>query len=272
MIRKAIERGARTVILDLEDAVEGSVKPRARTLTSEALRTTDWGSVTRIVRVNGVAELPELLEDLKALQPVLSEIDMIILPKVESADDVHSFEALLLGSGDVDVLPSLIPTIESAAGVWNARQIAAASGSVHTLLFGLADLSAELGITPTAEGQELLTARSMVVLACAAAGITKPWNGPHLNIDDDAGLRVAADNAHLLGFHGMVTIHPKQLSIVTNAFAPTTAEIAWASSVIEAFTRASAQGSGAVRLSDGTFIDQPIATRAEAILGRAQES
>lgn len=270
-IRKAIDRGARAVIIDLEDAVEGKAKPRARSLAVEALQA-DWNGVTRLVRVNGLQQMSELTEDLRVLRPAISTVDAFVLPKVESARDVQEFESLLQEAGGTSIGSALIPTIESSAGVFAAQEIAAASSFVHTLLFGVADLSAELGLTPSAEGHELRTARSLVVLACAAAHVAGPWDGPHLNVDDEAGLRVAADSARRLGFASMVAIHPKQLTPVRDAFAPTAAEISWATRVVEAFSTAVTAGSGAVRLDDGTFIDRPIALRADSILDRAQRS
>lgn len=270
-VNKALDRGARSLVLDLEDAVEPNAKARAREQVVEVLGR-DLRGATRVVRVNAMSERAELLRDVEALTPALELIDVIILPKTTSAEEVLQFESLINQTAATDHRPALIPTIETASGVFNASTIAAAGETVHTLLFGVADLSADLGIAPTAEGSELLAARSMVVLACAAAGIARPWDGPYLNLTDDEGLAAAANNARRLGFGAMVAIHPQQLKTVTAVFAPTPEEISWATRVVDAFAAASANGSGALRLADGTFIDRPIAQRAAGILTRAKTS
>src|SRR5205823_6392992 len=130
------------------------------------------------------------------------------------------------------------------AGVRAAWDIAAASATVHTLVLGTADLSAQLGVESTPEGQELLVARSTLVLACAAAGRPKPIDGPFLNLDDDAGLRRSAQHARKVGFGGKVAIHPKQIPHLVEAFEPTPAEIDWAQRVVAAFDAALAAGLG----------------------------
>lgn len=128
-----------------------------------------------------------------------------------------------------------------------------------TLLFGTVDLSADLGITATPEGIELLIARSTVVMACAAAGIASPVDGPHTDLGDDTGLTVSSEHARRLGFGGKIALHPARLDAIRTAFAPTPEQLAWAARVVTAYDEALARGVGVVRLDDGTFIDlQPL--------------
>lgn len=257
-VEKALKLGVDAVIVDLEDAVAPAQKAFARKALAELLggTTPECGVY---VRVNGPGE-PELLAaDIEALTPCWTAVDGVVLPKAESADDVHCLDRLLPAK-------RLVPIVESALGVENAPSIAGASASVVTLVFGVADLSAELGVVPSADGLELLAARSRLVLACAQARIAKPIDGPWLVLDDEAGLTASAAHARRLGFGGKAAIHPAQLRAIRAAFAPTADEVAWARRVVAAFEAADEAGVGAVRLDDGTFIDAPIAARARSIL------
>lgn len=268
-IRKALSSGAEAVAVDLEDAVAESVKDQARETAVAALLDADTSAVSLMVRVNGM-RTSHVGKDVEALAPILKRLTAVILPMVVSADDVLELSELLdraeVDAG-VDVgRTRVLATTETAAGVLSAREIAAASHRVLTLLFGSADLSNELGVEPTAEGAELAAARSMVVLAAAAAGVRKPLDGPYLILDDEEGLETSTQTARRLGFGGKAVIHPGQLPTVARTFAPSADEIAWARRVDQAFAEAEREGRSAVRLSDGTFIDYPIAYRARALL------
>jgi citrate lyase subunit beta / citryl-CoA lyase len=261
-VEKAIKLGADAVIVDLEDAVAPARKALARELAAEVLS----GATPECavyVRVNGPGDPALLAADVEGLAPCWSAVDGIVLPKAEAADQIRHLDALLPGKG-------VIPIVETAVGIANAATIAAASPRVVALLFGVADLSAELGVVPTADGLELLTARSLVVLACAAARIAQPIDGPYLNLDDEPGLGVSARHARRLGFGGMAAIHPRQLPAIREAFAPSAEELAWARRVLAAFSEAERAGIGAVKLEDGSFVDLPIAQRARSILARGE--
>jgi len=267
-IRKALSSGAEAVAVDLEDAVAEAAKDGARQQAVETLLA-ETSPAAAMVRVNGVGT-PHLAADVPALAPLLGRLAAVVLPMVESAEDLAAFDTLLtpvereagLEVGSTRVLA----TTETAGGILRAREIAGASPRVLTLLFGSADLTHQLGVAPTATGEELATARSTVVLAAAAAGLAKPLDGPYLVLDDEAGLQTATQAARRLGFGGKAVIHPAQLPVVTRGFAPTPEELAWARAVDEAFTDAEERGRSAVRLADGTFIDYPIANRARKLL------
>lgn len=263
-VARASERGARAIVIDLEDAVLPEHKAEARAQTARVLGGRRAPDVAYLVRLNSGAE-PGLLEhDLVALRDVLPALDAVVLPKAASADEVRSLAERLPPA------TKIIPTIESAVGVREAWAIAAASPKLHTLMFGSVDMSAELGVTMTAEGHELATARSTVVLACAAAGLSRPLDGPYTNITDTAGLRTASQAARRLGFGGKVVIHPSQLVPVMDSFAPTLDQVDWAQRVLEAYDTACAAGTGVVRMADGTFIDVPVAEQARTILRAAE--
>ncbi|MQA63145.1 MAG: CoA ester lyase [Actinophytocola sp.] len=272
-IRNAVACGPDAVAVDLEDAVAEGGKREAREAAVGALLELDSPAVSVMVRVNGVGS-SHLGEDVACLAPILPRLSAVILPKVESCEDVLTLAQLLERverSAGMDVGGTrVVATTETAAGILAAGQIAAASDRMLTLLFGSADLSAELRVSPTPDGTELLTARSTVVLAAAAAGLVWPLDGPYLILDDDEGLQRSAAAARSLGFGGKAAIHPGQLSTITATFAPTSEELAWAYEVDRAFAQGEREGRSAIRLGDGTFIDYPIARRARALLEGGQ--
>jgi citrate lyase subunit beta/citryl-CoA lyase len=268
-IAKAVGSAADGVAIDLEDAVALSRKNAARAGAVSALHELPAdGSPMICVRINAVdSGLAE--DDVAALEPVLPKINLVIVPMSADAEGIRQAADLLARaeeSADVDRRIGIVPLVETAAGVLDARVIATAHERVHTLAFGPADLSRELGVTPTADGDEFLFARSQLVLAAAAAHCPPPIDGPYLDLADQDGLGRSARRARALGFGGKQVIHPSQIAPVAGAFAATAAEIDWAHAVDAAFTAAEADGVSSIRLADGTFIDYPIARRARAIL------
>ena len=178
-VDKAMKLGVDAVIIDLEDAVAPANKPLARKAAAELLRETTPECAV-YVRVNGPGEPDLLAADIEGLAPGWPAVDGVVLPKAESADHVRHLAGLVPGK-------RLVPIVETALGIEHAASIAAATPPGGTLLFGPADLSAELGIVPTADGLELLMARSRVVMACAAAGLARPIDGPWLNLTTRPG-------------------------------------------------------------------------------------
>lgn len=273
-IANAVSCGAEAVVVDLEDAVAEAVKAQARETAVAALLRAEASATSLMVRVNGL-DTPHVQDDVAALGPVLGRLTAVVLPKAESAGDVAQLSALLeRAEADAGVETGrvrIVVTAETAAGVLTARDVAVASPRVLTLMFGSADLSLALGVEPTAVGAELATARSLVVLAAAAAGLGKPVDGPYLVLDDEPGLEASCRTARQLGFGGKAVIHPAQMPTVVATFAPTATELAWAEEVDHAFGEAERAGRAAVRLADGTFVDYPVAHRARALLaaGRA---
>jgi citrate lyase subunit beta/citryl-CoA lyase len=266
---KAIRIGASAVCLDLEDAVAKSDKAAAREVVTGTLADPSVDGANVHVRINGVAtEFSE--DDLNALGPSLPRLVGILVPMVESADEIRHVAARLdtleaehgVDAGTI----RLIAIAETAKGVLAAADIAASSPRLRTLLLGPADLSHDLGVELTADGYELFHVRSQLVLAARAAGLEGPIDGPFLGLKDDEGTRTSAHWAKRLGFQGKMVLHPQQLPVVASVFAPTEEEVAWARAVDEAFTKAEAEGVSSLKLDDGTFVDYPVAYRARAIL------
>jgi citrate lyase subunit beta/citryl-CoA lyase len=246
---KAWNAGADAVILDLEDAVTSESKTKAR----EAVAA--WLSPEHpvYVRVNGTAT-EWFQADLQAVaKPGLAGI---VLPK---AEDVRQIAGIAARIGEE---ASVIPILETALGVWSAREVAEAP-RVERLAFGSIDFQLDAGID--GENEELLYARSRLVLASRIAGILPPLDGVTVALDDVERLADDIERARRLGFGGKLCVHPKQVETVNRGFMPAETEIAWARRVLAA---AEAAKSGAVRLG-GEMIDRPVIERAKAILARA---
>jgi len=233
------------VILDLEDSVAPSEKDAARLLVRNALRAVDFGQSERMVRIN---QGERGLADVDALVP--QNVHMILIPKVETADQVQAVDARAEKARKAASLERpclLMPIIESALGCFNALDIATASPNVAALTIGLEDYTADLGAQRTLDGHESFWARQVVVNAARAAGIS-PSDSIFADVADLEGLRMAVLEAKGLGFEGKGCIHPRQVSVVHEAFAPSTEEVEKAKRVVLAFEDAQGKGLGVVAL------------------------
>jgi citrate lyase subunit beta / citryl-CoA lyase len=244
-LSKVFSVGADAVLLDLEDAVPPDMKDHAREMVAEVL-----GSQKAWVRVN--RPMTDICE--RDLQAVVGRAAGLRIPKVESVEDVEWVRLRAPG------LP-LTATIESALGLVRSYEIASADGVIN-LAYGGADLAVDLGIDEGGE-EETLYARSHVVIASRAAGIEAPSDGVYTNLNDDDGLRRAAERGRRLGFGGMSAIHPRQVPIINEMFSSTQADRDWAARVLAAFE---SSGGSATKLDDGTFVDTAVAERARRIV------
>ena len=245
LLRQVFDGGADVVLLDLEDAVPPDNKDRAREMVAAAAAARRcW------VRVNKARS--ETCE--RDLEKVFRSVLGLRIPKVESAADVAWVAERAPG------VP-LDCTIESARGVLAAFEIASAPACA-LLSYGGLDLAADLGIA--VGDQETLFARSYLVLAARAAGKPPPSDGVYPMLYDDDGFRKEAEAARRLGFFGKSAIHPRQVPIIHDVFAPSPEEVAWAKAVMEAFEKS---GGAATRTASGEFVDMPVAERARRILG-----
>jgi citrate lyase subunit beta/citryl-CoA lyase len=266
---KAIAIGASAVCLDLEDAVATSEKAAARAVVAETLLDPSVEGANAHVRINGV-DTAFCDDDLTALGPLLPRLSGILVPMVESADQVRHvaarLDALEAEHGVEAGAVRLIAIAETAKGVLAAPDVATSTPRLRTLLLGPADLAHDLGIELTADGYELFHVRSQLVLAARAAGLEGPIDGPFLGLKDDEGTRTSAQWAKRLGYQGKMVLHPQQLPVVAEVFAPSADEIAWAQTVVAAFAENEAKGISAFKLDDGTFVDYPVVHRAQSIL------
>jgi citrate lyase subunit beta/citryl-CoA lyase len=258
--------GPDAVILDLEDSVHHAEKDAARILARNALRAIDFGSCERMVRIN---QLPLGLEDLAEIVP--ESPDMILIPKVEGAEQVGEVDRVISELKSRYNLKRpiwLMPILESALGIENAPAIAVASQNVAALTIGLEDYTADMGVVKTAEGRESLYARTRLVNAAKAAGV-QAIDSVFGDVADMDGLRRWAENARALGFEGMGCIHPTQIPVIHEAFAPSQAELEKALKIVAAFEEAQQRGAGVVSLGS-KMVDPPVVHRAQKLVSRAK--
>jgi len=252
------------IILDLEDAVAPSKKYEARFLVRNALRNIDFYSAERMVRIN---QVPAGLADLDFLVP--HNVNLVLVPKCESAEQLRQVNEKinqLKSRNNVNGTIWLMPIIESALGVLKALEIAM-SENVVAIAIGLEDYTADLGTRRTQEGAESFFARSMVVNACKAAGI-QAIDSVFSDVADMEALKETVIRSKALGFDGMGCIHPRQIRVIHENYAPDTAEIEKAMKIVNAFIQASAKGLGVVSL--GTkMIDPPVVKRAQKLIDLA---
>jgi len=255
------------IILDLEDSVHHAEKDAARILVRNTLRAVDFGACERMVRIN---QLPLGLEDLSEVIP--ESPDLILIPKVEKPEQVVEVDrkiAELKADHRIDRPIWIMPILESALGIENAFAIATASPNVVALTIGLEDYTADLGVVKTAEGRESQFARSRVVNAAKAAGI-QAIDSVFGDVADMDGLRRWGENSRALGFEGMGCIHPGQIRVIHEAFAPSQAEIDKALKIVAAFEEAQQRGLGVVSLGS-KMIDPPVVERARKLVARARQ-
>lgn len=251
MIEKAAALDCDSLILDLEDAVTPAMKPAARENVRKALGGLTFGDKEVGVRINGVTT-PYFLDDVLALEGL--PIDTVVVPKVNRPGDVNVVDILLrqLEWRGTRAGITLQLLIETAIGLEAAIDLARASERVASLIFGAGDFTADTGIAFTPRG--LFYARTRVVAAAGAARV-QALDHVHPAIHDLDGLREAARDARELGFHGKWAIHPAQVPVINEAFAPTLDEVREARTVIEAYEAAKAAGQGAITV-DGALVDE----------------
>lgn len=246
------------IILDLEDSVAPVEKEAAQLMVRNALRTVDFYGVERMVRIN---QLPLGKSDLNFIVP--HNVHVILIPKCESAEQVYDVDNEVLRlKKEYNITNEIyyMPIIESALGVLRAYEIASASENVCSLAIGLEDYTADLGTQRTDEGKESFFARSMLVNAAKAAGI-QAIDTVFSDVSDMEGLRKSVLEAKSLGFEGKGCIHPRQIKVINEAFAPGEAEIEKAKKIVLAFEDAERKGIGVVSLGS-KMIDAPVVKRA----------
>lgn len=254
---RALECGADAVIADLEDAVTAPEKPAARDLSMRLFRDAATGSV-RLVRVNAVGtEWHEA--DVAAVAG--SGVDGVVLPKATAA--------AVASVGERAELP-IVAIVETPTGLREAFAIAS-HGRVVALVLGAIDLGLALGLEAREDGQEILFARSSVVVDSVAAGLRGPIDRVWVDIRDLDGLARDCAFGRSLGFRGKALVHPDQVTVTHEAFAPSTRELERAREIVAAFELAAAEGRGAVAV-DGEMIDLPVVERARQLLSDEKRS
>lgn len=257
-LEKARGLEADAIIFDLEDAVAPDEKVKARVLLAQELRQQDFGPRRRILRVNGL-ETDWGEADLAAFQGHPG-VDAVLVPKVNSPADLDAVAARVAGP--------LWAMMETAKGCLNAGAIAA-HGRLEGLVMGTNDLAKELGARFRADRLPLMAGLGASVLAARAEGKVIV-DGVFNAFKDEAGLRAECEQGRDMGFDGKTLIHPAQLAIANEVFAPSEAEITLARRQIEAFDAARARGEG-VAVVDGKIVENLHIVTAEALLAKAAQ-
>lgn len=253
------------IILDLEDSVAPSEKDAAQLLVRNALRSVNFYGSERMVRIN---QSPKGLDDLKFIVP--HNVHVILIPKCESAKQVNQVDTevqKLKKKYKVTNEIYYMPIIESALGIIKSYEIASASKNICALTIGLEDYTADIGTQRTNEGKESFFARSMVINTAKAAGV-QAIDTVFSDVADVEGLRQSVLEAKSLGFEGKGCIHPRQIKIVHEAFAPTLEEIEKAKKILLASEEAEKKGLGVVSLGS-KMIDPPVVKRAQKTIDLA---
>lgn len=259
--------GGDAIILDLEDSVAPNRKDEARILVRNSLRAVDFYGGERMVRIN---QGERGLKDLDAVIP--QHANLILLPKCETTEQLLEVDKRILdlrAEHNIKHEVWIMPIIESALGVINAFDIAGASKNVVALAIGLEDYTADIGVPRTGEGKESFFARSMLVNAAKANGI-QAIDSVFSDISDMEALRENVLASKALGFDGMGCIHPRQIKVIHDAFAPTEQEIEKARKIVDAFKEAEKKGLGVVAVGS-KMIDPPVVKRAVRVMELAGE-
>ena len=251
MLAKARTLDADEVIVDLEDAVADAEKERARGLAVETLRAGPLAPTTAL-RVNARAT-PWWEDDLRAAAE--ARPDVVVLPKVESPEDVAAAAELLPDGIGLEA------QIETARGLVEAERIASAGHGLETLVLGPADLAASLGVPVLTIGSGTADYALARVAAAARAFGLQPIDGPHALLDDAEGLVASAKRALAHGYDGKWVIHPSQIEAVNRVFTPAPDEVERAERILAA-------AEGAARF-DGELVDAASRRLADSLLRRA---
>jgi (3S)-malyl-CoA thioesterase len=256
-LEKARELAADAIIFDLEDAVAPEEKVRARELLAQVLADTDYGARARIVRVNGLGT--EWAEGDLAAFAGHPGVDAVLVPKVNSAADLDAI------AGQVQA--PLWAMLETAKGCLNAAEIAA-HGRLEGMVMGTNDLAKELGARHRSDRMPLMAALGACVLAARAEG-REIVDGVFNAFRDEAGLRAECEQGRDMGFDGKTLIHPAQLEIANEVFAPSAEEVALARRQIAAYVEARMRGQG-VAVVDGKIVENLHVATAKALIGKAE--
>ncbi len=267
-VEKVFQLGADAIILDLEDAVAIAEKEATREKVVTAFQHADRRS-RHYVRVNSIGT-PYCQEDLNCT--VGPWLDGVVLPKVESPEELKKVEAWLAEAERAANMPvgslDLLPIIETAAGVENAKRIATAGTRIAQLAFGGGDYTLDLDYVWTADEEVLQYARARLSHASRLGNLLPPIDTVVLQITDDERFIASAQRGRKYGFGGKLCIHPSQVPLANSVFTPSKEEVAHAHAVVTAFESAEAAGSASIQL-DGYFIDYPIVYKSQRILALA---
>ena len=261
-LEKAKSLAADSLILDLEDAVAPNAKASARANVHAALEL-GFGYREAVVRINGL-NTTWGLDDLKTFAK--SKADAIVLPKVESAEQVQEV-ATLLKQMNAPASMTIWAMIETPMAIFRLQEIAGSHPLLEALVLGTSDLVKDLHARHTPNRVETQTALSLSVLAARAYGLCV-LDGVHLSLDDEAGFKQSCIQGRDMGFDGKTLIHPNQIALANEIFGPSAAEVAGAQDRIAAYEAAIKSGAG-IAVLNGKLIEELHIQDAKRILALA---
>jgi citrate lyase subunit beta/citryl-CoA lyase len=280
MLAKAPSLPADEVFMDLEDSVAPGAKEEARGNIVRALIDGDWTGKTVVVRVNAVDTRWCARDVLEVVEAAGQRLDCVMVPKVEHASDVTFVDNLLRmveETTDLDRRIGIEAQIETPTGLTNIDEIAGASDRTETLIFGPADMSASLGLPavtaglpmPGYPGDHWHFILSRILVAARTAGL-QAIDGPYLVIKDLDGFREMALRSRALGYDGKWALHPGQIDVLNEVFAPTQEEYDKAEAILEAYAHATdVEHRGAVMFG-AEMIDEASRKMAEQLAQRGR--
>jgi citrate lyase subunit beta/citryl-CoA lyase len=263
-LEKARTLAADALIFDLEDAVAPDAKLAARDAAVAAAQSKRYGAREVLIRVNAL-DTTWALGDIAAA--ALSQADGVVLPKVNGPEDIARFDALLAGSGAPSTMMMWV-MMETPRAILAAAQIAAASPRLAGFLVGSADLAKDLRAGHPRDRATMLTSLQLCVLAARAYG-RAVVDGVFFEIDDASGFEASCRQGRALGFNGKTLIHPNQIAVANEVYAPSPAELDHARRVIAAHAAASRAGKG-ITVLDGRLVEVLHVREAERLLAQAE--
>ena len=295
MFEKAAKSDVDVIFLDLEDAVAPDEKLQARKNIIKALNEIDWGTKSMSIRINGLDTHYMYRDVVDIVEQAGERLDLIMIPKVGTAADVYAVDMMVTQIEDAKGYKKRIGfehIIETALGMQNVTEIAAASKRNESLHFGVADYAASTRARTTIIGgvnpdYSVLTdpnedggrdihwgdmwhyALARMVVAARANGL-RPIDGPFGDFSDPAGYRAAAKRAAVLGCEGKWAIHPSQIALANEVMSPSATEVDRANRILTAMADAEAAGKGAVSL-DGRLIDYASIRQAEVLIEKIKQ-
>lgn len=269
MVQDAAILGADSIILDLEDAVSLTEKDSARILVREAIKNVDYSDVEVVVRINPLTtDFAD--KDINVIARV--KPDALMIPKATEEELIEiskRLECIEAEEGFESKSIKLVPIVETAYGVENVYNIIKASDRVVAVLLGAEDLTSDLGIKRTKEGNEILFARNRVAVACRAMKVDS-IDTPFTDTNDFEGLRKDIALAKSLGMTGKSSINPRQIDTIHSIYAPRGVELIHAQRVLDAMRQAEEEGKGVFSL-DGKMVDAPIINRAKTTVALGKQ-
>lgn len=279
MLQKSLGLTSDNVTYDLEDSVTIHKKNDARQqlrgfLSNQPKRPAGISELA--IRINAV-QTPFALHDLTTLAPI-ANVDAVLVPKVDSAADLTFVTDVLRhvaperhAEGSMNPV-KIIALIESARSVMNLQEICKASPYLSGLVFAAEDFAKDLSLTRSPSLTEFLYARSAIVTAARAAELPSAIDLVCTSFRGEVGLKRLEEESlggKAMGFNGKQCIHPSQVDVVQNLFAPSEKELEWAVRIVIADQKASDLGRGAWTL-DGNMIDMPVVSKAKLIVRKAE--